>query len=158
MPSRTVHNDFARIFGIDLSIANRVNHEMDRPARYLGPSHRKVNHDAVFVAKMAQKYGLQGAQAAALHILLALGSILVNEDIKDFLPIGADIPFVPMVGGKGHIRGTIQHGAVGLALQSIAYLAGMAEVASQAAKSYEIEEELHEIAAEFEQLAYPSKT
>src|SRR5579875_145913 len=81
-------------------------------------------------------------------ILYDLGSILVNDDIKDFLPKGAAIPFDPMVGGKGHIRGTIHHGAVGLALQSIAYLAGMAEVASQAAKSYEIEEELHEIAAE----------
>src|SRR5579875_2892231 len=67
-------------------------------------------------------------------------------------------PLCALFLGKGHIRGTIHHGAVGLALQSIAYLAGMAEVASQAAKSYEIEEELHEIAAEFEQLAYPSKT
>jgi len=70
MPSRVSHNEFARFLGIDSRIANLVNREMDAPAKWLGPSHRKVNHDIYTVARMTQKYGIQGAQAAMAHLML----------------------------------------------------------------------------------------
>jgi len=88
-------------------------------------------------------------------ILYELGKMLVNDDINDFLPKGAAIPFDPNVGGPGHINGMIHHGAIGLALQTVAYMGGMADIAMKIAPSSELEDQLLSISQQWEQIAYP---
>lgn len=73
MPSRKVHNMVARMVGIDERIADEVNAWKDRPARWLGPNHRAVRHDAISNILYASTYGDRFAEAlmaGELHDLL----------------------------------------------------------------------------------------
>lgn len=67
MPGRKVHNYIDVLCGIPLSLADKVNADMDRPARELGPRHRIVNHDLSFALEEARKYQTPLAFFAAVN-------------------------------------------------------------------------------------------
>lgn len=66
MPSRKIHNRFAVACGIEPTLANLVNAEIDKPARRLGPNHRRERHDPGYAAFLAWKYNDPNAGLAAL--------------------------------------------------------------------------------------------
>jgi len=45
MPSRKVHNYVAKLLGINEKLANTINKDIDRPAKWLGKKHRILFHD-----------------------------------------------------------------------------------------------------------------
>jgi hypothetical protein len=53
LPNRKLHNLFAESLGIDRELADIVNKRMDQPAKWLGPTHRRVRHDIPYAVKMA---------------------------------------------------------------------------------------------------------
>ena len=71
MPSRKLHNKFAEAFGISHELADRVNADIDRPSKLLGPSHRRVNHDLNYAIYLGLKYkDVNATIGAILHYRL----------------------------------------------------------------------------------------
>lgn len=88
------------------------------------------------------------------QILHDMGGILVEDDIKDF-PWNPISDGDPWDGRGGHMPGMPHHGMLGLAMQTLAYLGGMADVGSEIAKDFQEKSELQLIQEQFEPIAYP---
>ena len=71
MPNRALHNLVATAFGLDPELVDAVNKDIDAPARWMGPSHRKVRHDAPYAVELGVRFGdPQAFAAAGIHYLL----------------------------------------------------------------------------------------
>lgn len=71
MPSRSVHNRIAVALGLDPKLVDAVNKDIDAPAKWLGPSHRKVRHDALYAFELAARFrDPQALTAAGIHYML----------------------------------------------------------------------------------------
>jgi hypothetical protein len=86
---------FAESLGIDRELADIVNKRMDQPAKWLGPTHRRVRHDIPYAIKMAleishehssksklkrQVLPAEVMKAYGVHILL--DSVSLNSSIR----------------------------------------------------------------------------
>jgi hypothetical protein len=95
LPNRKLHNLFAESLGIDRELADIVNKRMDQPAKWLGPTHRRVRHDIPYAIKMALEISNEQSSKAKLkrqvlpaevmkaygvHILL--DSVSLNPSIR----------------------------------------------------------------------------
>ncbi len=70
MPNRKVHNYIGKMLGLDPRLVNAVNRDMDKPSRYLGPSHRKVMHSDIDAVMLMFKYkNPQAMIASKVHQL-----------------------------------------------------------------------------------------
>lgn len=76
--NRKAHNNSTRMLlpGVPSTLINAVNHELDKPSAWAGPSHRKYLHDplsaGVTGAAVATKMGYpawMGVAAAQAHLL-----------------------------------------------------------------------------------------
>jgi len=65
LPNRPLHNRLAVFMGIPPEIADAVNADIDAPAKELGPSHRRVRHDAEYAFQLGAKFNDPRAVAAA---------------------------------------------------------------------------------------------
>lgn len=79
MPSRKVHNYIAKLFGIDEKFANKINREIDLPAKYLGKKHRILFHDFdISTYLLLAKYNFEPKAILAWYI-----HKFVDETAKD---------------------------------------------------------------------------
>jgi hypothetical protein len=79
-------------------------------------------------------------------IMHSFGGYLVNDDITDF-------PFTDVASSKH--PGIMHHGAIGLAMQTVAYVGAVADVGAEMARELQEKDEIQEIIECWEPIAYP---
>jgi hypothetical protein len=92
-----------------------------------------------------------GGAELLLDVLYNIGSVLVEDDLKDF-------PWDPMVGGLGHLRGGLHHGFLGYLLQQVAVLGQLANIGANVRDELYDKNEFQLLMERWEKIAYPEPT